>query len=115
MNRKRFILLGVPVCRGILAQPASGWCATLPPLIRGEVAQPGAAHRQNEQPEGTGDDEDAAPPPLRRSSTGICGLPADAPSARGLPDVRHRAGSDQAHTDAAARFVLFELLPVLRD
>jgi len=32
---------------------------------------------------------------------------------RGLPDVRHRAGNDQAHTHAAARFVLFELRPVL--
>ena len=46
---------------------------------------------------------------------GSGGSPVHAPSAAGLPDVRHRAGSDQAHTDAAARFVLFELLPVLRD
>jgi|HubBroStandDraft_1064217.scaffolds.fasta_scaffold13169_3 hypothetical protein len=56
----------------------------------------------------------ALPPPLRRSSAATSGLPANASIACRLPDMRQRVGNDQAHTDAAARFVLFELLPVLR-
>jgi hypothetical protein len=42
------------------------------------------------------------------------GLVANAPIACGLPDMRQRVGNDQAHTDAVARFALFELLSVLR-
>src|ERR1017187_8129379 len=46
---------------------------------------------------------------------GTSGLLEDAPSARRLPDLRHRGGNDQAHTDAVAWFALFEMLPVLRE
>lgn len=55
-------------------------------------------------------------PERRETNSGArpAGLPANAPSARRLPNVRHRAGNDQAHADAAARFALFEMLPLLR-
>src|ERR1017187_3822461 len=116
MNRKRFILLGVPVCRGTLAQPASCRCATLPPLIRGEVAQPRAMHRGHVTPEGIVDDERAALPATpQRQLAGTSGLLEDAPSARRLPALRHRGGNDEARTDAVAWFALFEMLPVLRE
>ena len=52
---------------------------------------------------------------LRRPLAGTSGLLEDAPSARRLPDLRHRGGNDQAHTDAVAWFALFEMLPVLRE
>jgi len=65
--------------------------------------------------EGAGDDKGATlSPPLRRPLAGTSGLPEDVPIARGLPDMRQRVGNDQAHTDAVARFALFELLSVLR-
>lgn len=59
---------------------------------------------------------DETRPERRGTSSGTrpAGLPANAPSARRLPDVRHRAGNDQAHADAHARFALFQMLPLLR-
>jgi len=85
-----------------------------PPWYREKRRKPMRRARRTGPQEGAGDDEGAAfPAPLRRPPAETSGLPANAPSARGLPDVRQRASNDQAHTDAAARFALFELLPVL--